>query len=103
MAPSPHSPLSRRAESAVGPWVDEAQCKGLDLFYAPPRERPEAREHREELARAVCVTCPAQGPCREHARLHREHGLWGGETEIERAAAGFPASAGTVAPVRRAV
>jgi hypothetical protein len=28
-------------------------------------------------------------PCREMARTSRENGLWGGETEEERAAAGY--------------
>ena len=28
-------------------------------------------------------------PCRDWAREHREYGFWGGESEEERAAAGF--------------
>jgi WhiB family redox-sensing transcriptional regulator len=71
-------------------WTDEAACHGQTrLFFAPPGERPEARAVRESHARAVCRTCPVLMPCREWAREHREYGFWGGESEEERAAAGY--------------
>ena len=43
---------------------------------------------REAKARAVCATCPVLTPCRG-ARENREYGFWGGESEEERAAAGY--------------
>ena len=46
-------------------WTSNAACRGQnELFFAPAGERPEAREHRE-------------------------YGFWGGESEEERAAAGY--------------
>jgi WhiB family redox-sensing transcriptional regulator len=71
-------------------WTDDAACSGQTrLFFAPPGERPEARAVREASARAVCRACPALADCRDWAREHREYGFWGGESEEERAAAGF--------------
>ena len=71
-------------------WTAEAACEGQTrLFFAPAGERPEARVVRESQARAVCRSCrrcrsAATGPAQ-----HREYGFWGGESEEERAAAGF--------------
>jgi WhiB family redox-sensing transcriptional regulator len=71
-------------------WTADAACEGQTrLFFAPPGERPEARAVREAQARAVCHSCPVLEPCRDWAREHREYGFWGGESEEERAAAGF--------------
>jgi WhiB family transcriptional regulator, redox-sensing transcriptional regulator len=71
-------------------WTADAACQGrTELFFAPAGERPEARVGREAKARAVCTACPVMQECREWAREHREYGFWGGESEEERAAAGF--------------
>lgn len=71
-------------------WAADAACHGRSgLFFAPAGERPEARVVREARARAICRSCPALVACREWAREHREYGFWGGESEEERAAAGF--------------
>jgi WhiB family redox-sensing transcriptional regulator len=71
-------------------WTTDAACVGqTDLFFAPAGERPETRLLREARARAVCSACPAVDPCRRWAREQREYGFWGGESEEERAAAGF--------------
>jgi WhiB family transcriptional regulator, redox-sensing transcriptional regulator len=71
-------------------WTDQAACRGQnELFFAPAGERPETRALRESKARAVCTACPALSPCRHWARENREYGYWGGESEEERAAAGF--------------
>ena len=51
--------------------------------------RPEARVVREAAARSVCADCPVLLECRDWAREHREYGYWGGESEEERAAAGY--------------
>jgi WhiB family redox-sensing transcriptional regulator len=60
-----------------------------DLFFAPAGERPEVRMARETIARAFCAACSVELACRTWARENREYGFWGGETEEERAAAGF--------------
>ena len=71
-------------------WMSEAACQGKPhLFFPPLAERPQARVRRERRAAAVCETCPVLGPCRLYARINREYGFWGGESEEERAAAGF--------------
>lgn len=71
-------------------WTADAACVGrTELFFAPAGERPEARAVREAKARSVCETCVVLEQCRDWAREHREYGFWGGESEEERAAAGF--------------
>lgn len=71
-------------------WVHDANCKGrTHLFFAPPGEKPEARVRREAIARRYCATCPVIEACRQWGRDNRENGVWGGENEEERAAAGF--------------
>ena len=71
-------------------WMADAVCYGhTAVFFAPPGERPEAREVREAKARSICHTCPVMTPCRNWARDNREYGFWGAESEEERAAAGF--------------
>lgn len=77
----------------VGPieWMDEAACAGhSDLFFAPFAERPEARVRREAAARVICNNCLGLSACQDYARSNRELGFWGGESESERAEAGFP-------------
>jgi WhiB family transcriptional regulator, redox-sensing transcriptional regulator len=81
-------------------WQDEAICKGLShVFFGPAAERPERRVEREAVAKAYCRACPVMLPCRRTARLNREHGVWGGENDEERAAAGYAPRS----PSRRAV
>jgi WhiB family redox-sensing transcriptional regulator len=71
-------------------WTADAACQGRSsVFFAPPGERPEARAVRERQAREICAACPVLGPCRDWAREHREYGFWGGESEEDRAAAGY--------------
>jgi WhiB family redox-sensing transcriptional regulator len=71
-------------------WTVDASCVGQsDVFFAPAGERPETRIVREGRARSICRSCPVLEPCRDWAREHREYGFWGGESEEERAAAGF--------------
>lgn len=77
----------------VGPtgWMSQAACSGeSELFFARFAERPEARVRREAAARVICSTCSSLMACREYARTNRELGFWGGESEAERAEAGFP-------------
>jgi WhiB family transcriptional regulator, redox-sensing transcriptional regulator len=79
------------AEPTSDQWVIEAACRGrTNLFFGLAGERPERRIRREARARKVCSACPVQWPCRASARANRENGFWGGESEEERAAAGYP-------------
>jgi len=76
---------------ATGDWTDEAACRGrTNLFFGIAGERPERRARREVAARKVCDSCPVRLPCRVTARANHENGFWGGESEEERAAAGYP-------------
>ena len=71
-------------------WMDDAACTGrMALFFGIPAERPERRARREAQARTVCSGCAVLAECREWARRNGENGFWGGESEEERAAAGF--------------
>ena len=71
-------------------WTSDAACIGqTDLFFAPAGERPEARVVREGQARSICRSCPVLLECRDWARENREYGFWGGESEEDRAAAGY--------------
>ena len=71
-------------------WMDQASCRGrTTLFFGLAGERPERRVRREARARAVCASCPAVAECRAMARHNGENGFWGGESEEERALAGY--------------
>lgn len=63
-------------------WRANGSCIALPpetavLFFA---------DHHTDLAvaREICATCPVLDTCREWGRQHREHGVWGGETETDR-------------------
>jgi len=80
----------RRVASLV--WIERARCRGADprLFNAPFGEGALDRLTRESTAKTrYCDRCEASRECREWAREHHEYGIWGGETEDERIAAGF--------------
>ena len=82
--------LARRGELPMD-WAQRAACRGQTaLFFPTHAERPGARELREAQARALCLACPVLEQCRARARQQHEYGFWGGETEEERAAAGYP-------------
>jgi WhiB family transcriptional regulator, redox-sensing transcriptional regulator len=70
-------------------WQTRARCTGRsDLFFPMPAERPSARRQREHIAAALCAGCVVRTACRDFGRQHREYGLWGGENEEQRVAAG---------------
>lgn len=72
-------------------WSSYGLCKGrTSLFFAPPGERSQRRAKREALAASYCARCPVRTVCQEWARENREAGFWGGESEEERASAGYP-------------
>jgi WhiB family redox-sensing transcriptional regulator len=74
-----------------GLWQRHARCIGeTDLFFAPDGETPAERGQREAVALSRCAHCPVREMCRATARERREIGVWGGETDEERAAAGYP-------------
>jgi WhiB family redox-sensing transcriptional regulator len=82
--------MSSLVFAGVLEWTEHSACTGqTGLFFAPPGERPEARAVREAKARAICNVCAVLEECRSWARENREYGFWGGESEEERAAAGF--------------
>ena len=84
----------------AGDWTLQAMCKSKTaLFFAPPGEREGRRRRREALACAYCAVCPVQDICKLAGRQGREHGIWGGENDEERAEAGFAPRS----PHRRAI
>jgi len=85
------APLRLDPPSAAPAAKPEPACRGRTrLFFAPHAESAKQRERRESQARALCLVCPWLEPCRAWARSNREYGFWGGESEEERAAAGYP-------------
>lgn len=71
-------------------WMDEAKCKNkTSLFFGPTKEGRRQKLLRESQAIAICKTCPSIYQCRLFGRENGEVGVWGGETEDERYAAGF--------------
>ena len=72
-------------------WQRHARCAGkTDLFFAEDGESPSSRVQREAIAIRVCEDCPVRAICRDIGRENREIGVWGGETDEQRAAAGYP-------------
>ena len=74
--------MTQRASG--GAWRSAAACAGIgpSLFYDP--SPPMVVE-----AKRICGACSVAVDCRTHARRAGESfGIWGGETEVERAAAG---------------
>lgn len=68
-------------------WQLRGLCRGKDssLFFHPEGERGAARSSREIAAKEICLNCPVQNPCGDHALKVREpYGVWGGMTEEER-------------------
>jgi hypothetical protein len=63
-----------------------------DLFHTPNGERIDSYEYavRIATAREYCVECPIMLACRDKGRELHERGIWGGETDAERTAAGYP-------------
>lgn len=73
-------------------WAERGLCRGADpkQFHAPFGEDAADRLVREENVKKIyCAHCEVATQCRDWARGHREYGVWGGESEAERAAAGF--------------
>jgi len=71
-------------------WFELAECRGANApFFGLLFEKPQQRKRREKTAKAICGTCPVRVQCKAYGRHYREHGVWGGETEDERFAAGF--------------
>jgi WhiB family transcriptional regulator, redox-sensing transcriptional regulator len=69
-------------------WEAQGRCRTEDpaLFFGPNRFEPKhERLAREAAAKAICATCPALVPCRQHALAHGElYGVWGGLGEADR-------------------
>ena len=68
-------------------WQLRGLCRGKDssLFFHPEGERGAARAARELSAKEICLNCPVQKQCSEHAlRVREPYGVWGGMTEEER-------------------
>lgn len=84
-------PIERFIDELRGEdWRKRAACKGkTHIFFGIHGERPERRERREALAGLYCAACPVQLQCRAAARRNHENGYWGGESEEDRAAAGY--------------
>ena len=61
-----------------GPWVEQAACahEATQVWFRSGATTLQAV--------AVCHTCPVKADCLDHALTHREHGVWGGTTDLMR-------------------
>jgi DNA-binding CsgD family transcriptional regulator len=65
-------------------------CAGhAAIFHPDETSDPAERDDDIRLARALCSRCPVLLACRTWGRTRRETGIWGGETEEERAGLGY--------------
>jgi WhiB family transcriptional regulator, redox-sensing transcriptional regulator len=71
-------------------WQADAACRAADpadFFPDGPENAPPVAAQIER-AKQVCSACPVRRECLEYAmRTRAPHGVWGGTTEEERAAA----------------
>lgn len=61
------------------------------FFHAADDERLNSEEYNDRIANAksLCAGCPIKDECRQLGRDLHEVGIWGGETDEERRAAGY--------------
>lgn len=74
--------------AAHGQWRSAAACRSADpdLFFPISASGPALRQTAE--AKAICAICRVRRECLAFAlRTGQPHGIWGGTTEQERAAA----------------
>lgn len=68
-------------------------CSARPYLFHPPGDAfsnsNSPGRTRISEARALCATCPVRISCRDWARETGEFGIWGGETDAERANAGY--------------
>lgn len=71
-----------RARQVVGPWAQQAACRGTDPnLFLPVKTAPRTVTDK---AKAVCAGCAVRDACLEHAVAEDEPGIWGGTTHKER-------------------
>lgn len=91
MAPTAYPPTPQLPPPITDNWTWQtaAACRGMDTnaFFHPPGERTEARQARIDAAKQICQGCPVTQECLNHALKAREpYGIWGSQSENERAA-----------------
>jgi len=68
--------------SPPGEWVSDGACRSVlnaTAIFFPTRGQS------QDIARAICDTCPVLGQCRAYALAHPEVlGVWGGLSHLER-------------------
>lgn len=67
------------AEDELGPWRDDAACKGepLESFF------PDSPDQVPPEIRVLCSTCPVREDCFEHGLTHEAYGIWGGMSQAQ--------------------
>ena len=70
--------------SAAEPWLDLAECKGVNpsLFF-PDMESKSAAYADVPTARTICESCRVRAQCL-WAGIGEKHGVWGGKSELQR-------------------
>lgn len=87
-APTPRriGPLPIVTPTNVATWVEKAACAAYpqhaDWWHPSPGDNNSTGTLR---AIEICRGCPVRENCLEDAMTRREHGIWGGMTETQRA------------------
>ena len=66
-------------------WTTRPARVGPPSSSGSPANAPNVGFDVKHTARKMCAECPVLEPCRDMARINRENGFWGGESEEERA------------------
>ena len=87
MADTTAAARSHRRHTGTGNSAQHAAEWTSGIFFHPPDERNAAREQRIAEPKRSARRCPAIAACLDHAlRVREPYGIWGGQSEDERAA-----------------
>lgn len=69
-----------------GDWVKQASCAGLTDLPWFRKIHKKSTWHVPQECLSVCSECDVRNDCLRHALINHEHGVWGGTTDLQRAA-----------------
>ena len=84
-------------------WMDFSLCRGQSSLFFPAQSIVgKKRIALQKQALDICSKCPVVEPCREYGIATQSSGIWGGETEEQRAGRGLPVSINVRRRIQRA-
>jgi WhiB family redox-sensing transcriptional regulator len=83
-------------------WMDFSLCRGKGyLFFPPSNVTGRKRAKLTQQALEICGQCPVAEPCRDYGVATQSSGIWGGETDEQRAVRGLPVTVDVMRRVKR--